>query len=67
MPDSGGNTPKPALEPDAGREHQAQPAQRTQPSFGPEEAEVVADAQDQAVEQGGLPPSRDEAEPGSQE
>ena len=64
MSDSSESTPKPALEPDAGRQREPQPAQRPQPSFGQEEAEAVADAQDQAVGQGGLPPSRDEAEPG---
>ena len=64
MSDSRESTPRPALEPDAGRQREARPAQRSQPSFGPEEAEAVADAQDQAVEQGGLPPSQDEAQPG---
>ena len=65
MSESTEGRPKPRLDPDAGRQHEAQQPQRSQPSFGPEEAEAVADAQDQAVEQGGLPPSRDEAEPGS--
>jgi hypothetical protein len=64
MADNRETAPRPALEPDAGREHGAEPSRGAAPSFGHEEAELVADAQEEAVEQGGLPPSRDEAEPG---
>jgi hypothetical protein len=64
MSESREGAPKPAPDPDAGRQHEAQQPRRSQPSFGPGEAEAVTDAQDQAVEQGGLPPSQDEAQRG---
>jgi hypothetical protein len=70
MADNRETAPRPALEPDAGREYGAEPSREAAPSrgaapsFGHEEAELVADAQEEAVEQGGLPSSRDEAEPG---
>jgi hypothetical protein len=49
-------------EPQAGREGGDEGARRS-PEFGHEEAGTVADAQDEAVEQGLLPPSRDETRP----
>jgi hypothetical protein len=48
-------------------EHQQEPGQavtqRRSPQFGHAEAQVVAAAQEEAVEQGLLPPSQDEAGP----
>jgi hypothetical protein len=64
MTDSRETGSQPAPEPQAGRKH-GERARRSQPAFGQEEAEAVADAQEEAVEQGLLPPSRDEAGPGS--
>jgi hypothetical protein len=49
-------------EPHTGRERDDEGARRS-PAFGHEEAGTVADAQDEAVEQGLLPPSRDETGP----
>jgi hypothetical protein len=55
-----GRQPEGGQQQDSGRAGE----RRSQPAFGPEEAEAVAAAQEEAVEEGRLPPSRDQARPG---
>jgi hypothetical protein len=56
----GQETGSPPAGPAAGEDERA----GRSPAFGHEEAEAVADAQDEAVEEGALPPSQDDAGPG---
>lgn len=65
MTDSREGGSRPAQQPEAGHQHGRERVQQSQPSFGPEEAEAIAAAQDDAVEEGLLPPSRDESGPDS--